>query len=263
MFCPCRVRWSRIELCGLSALSNWRCAIGDQQKKVGRVESKETLRRSRSELRALAAHLDRVREEERAKMARDVHDQLGQVLTALNMDLAWLVNRLPEESAEVREKAVSALASCDTSIEIVRNLARELRPSVLDTLGLDAAVEWAVSQFEKRSGVACELGLTGDVSAIDQGRAITVYRILQEALTNVARHAEAAHAEINLEEIDENLVLRIRDDGRGFVEGLQDGRQSLGLLGMRERAIAWSGEVTIQSAPREGTTVTLRMPVPQ
>ena len=229
-----------------------------------RKQAEETLRRSHADLRALAARLHHVREEERARMARDVHDQLGQALTGLKMDLSLLRRHLPKDSTALQEETGSMQAACDATIEMVRNVAQELRPSVLDSHGLAAAIEWEVWQFQGRSGIACELDIKAEVAGVDSNRAITVYRILQEALTNVVRHAQATQVQIELEQTNETLVLNIQDDGRGFIEGEEPGSRSLGIVGMRERAIAWGGEVTIQSvAPGKGTMVSLRMPLSQ
>lgn len=228
-----------------------------------RKQAEETLRRSHADLRALAARLHHVREEERAKMARDVHDQLGQALTGLKMDLSLLRRHLPKDSTALQEETGSMQAACDATIEMVRNVAQELRPSVLDSHGLAAAIEWEVRQFQERSGIACELDIKAEVAGVDSNRAITVYRILQEALTNVVRHAQATRVQIELEQTNETLVLHVQDDGGGFIEGEEPGSRSLGIVGMRERAIAWGGEVTIGSAPGKGTMVSLRMPLPQ
>ena len=211
-------------------------------------------------LRALSLEHVHVREEERRKLALDIHDKLGQMLTALRMDLSRLQRTPPDSQQALREAVAEMLDICDNTLSSARRLSQELRPSILDNLGLGAAIEGEARTFEKRSNIQCQVTLRTEEGVVDGDRAIVLFRILQEALTNVARHAEASRVRVELSEGDGTLELRVRDDGKGFVEG-RTGSHTLGLLGMRERATACGGGVTIQSAPNRGTTVTAWLPM--
>ena len=223
------------------------------------IESERLLRESSEQLRQLAAHLLCVREEERARISREVHDELGQSLTAVKMDLAWLEGRMPQ-NGEMLERIRATRKLADSIIQSIRRISTELRPAVLD-LGLAAAVEWQVQDFQARSGIQCEVRLlTDDVVAANAATAM--FRIFQETLTNVARHSQATRAEVVLQRRGDRLVLLIHDNGRGFDETDPALSKSLGLLGMRERAAILGGRVDIASAPGNGTTVTAWIPFP-
>jgi len=220
----------------------------------------EEVRRSREELRALAARLQSVREDERTRISREVHDELGQALTGLRLDLSWLRGRL-KDRPELAERVQSAVTRIDGTIDTVRRIATELRPSVLDHLGLVAAVEWQAQEFEKRTGITVRLELSSAHPAVDDARATTVFRILQESLTNVARHAGAGHVDIALALGPKAVTLRVSDDGRGISEAERTALRSLGLVGIRERAIACGGECTVEGRPGQGTIVFARIPL--
>jgi PAS domain S-box-containing protein len=231
-----------------------------------RKRSEKQLRDSREQLRALAAYLQSVREEERTHIAREVHDELGQTLTALKMDLAWLDKRMAEisDSGELEqfEAKISALPGrVDAIIATVRKIATELRPPVLDDLGLEAAIEWQIQEFEKRTGIKCRY--TGNSKHMELGpdRATAVFRIFQETLTNIVRHADATQVNIHLREEGDKLVLEVQDNGRGMTGRELSGSRSLGLLGMRERATMLDGEVNIIGRQGKGTTVGVRIPI--
>ena len=225
-----------------------------------RKRAEEELRRSREQLRALTAYLQSVREEERVKIAREIHDDLGQSLTALKMDLSWLKGRLSEDRS-LQQKAETMMDLIDSTIHTVRRIAAEARPAVLDNLGLTAAIEWQAQDFQKRTGIRCELKRTLNDLQLDQNIATTFFRIFQETLTNVARHAKATELEIGLEEKQNNLILEVKDNGRGITEEQVCGSNSLGILGMRERAFLLGGELQIRGVPGKGTTVTVRIPL--
>lgn len=232
-----------------------------------RVKTEEELRRSRQELRRLAAHLQSVREEEQARIAREIHDELGQSLTALKLDLAWVRRRVGAEAASehaaVLGERLDAMSDLvDTTLSAVRNLALELRPGVLDDLGLEAAVEWQVEEFCQRTGAVCEYHPDLSGCSIEAEVATATYRILQESLTNVARHSGADHVEVTLRCSSEGLWLEVRDNGQGFeMKGVRE-KSSLGLLTMYERARACGGQFDVRSVPGTGTTVSLRVPAP-
>ncbi|TAL09151.1 MAG: PAS domain S-box protein, partial [Nitrospirae bacterium] len=228
-----------------------------------RKQAEEELQQSRGQLRALATHLESVREEERARIAREVHDELGQAMTALNMDLAWLRKRLPKTGAlaPLREKTAGMAGLISDTIESVRRIVSELRPSALDQLGLEAAIEWQASEFEKRFGIACRLSWQAQDVALNEQLSTSLFRILQEALTNVARHADATSVIIRLEREAGGLRLDITDDGAGISEEVQANPRSFGIMGMRERALAFGGTLVVEGLAGKGTTVRVRVPL--
>jgi PAS domain S-box-containing protein len=233
------------------------CLIASDLSEMKRAE--QELRASGEQLRNLAAHLLSVREEERARISREVHDELGQSLTAVKMDLAWLAGRLPRRNGQMLKRIRSTRQLADSIIQSIRRISTELRPAVLD-LGLAEAVEWQVQEFQARSGIHCTVRLlTREVVASNASTAM--FRIFQETLTNVARHAKATRAEVVLQKQRNRLVLLIRDNGRGFDQADPTLSKSLGLLGMRERAAILGGRVDISSAPGKGTTVTAWIPL--
>jgi signal transduction histidine kinase len=217
-------------------------------------------RATRERLRDLAGYLETAREKERAIIAREIHDEFGQALTALKMDLAWLTKRLPTDSPPLLEKAEAMSELIDAIIHTVRRIATDLRPGVLDHLGLGAAIEWQAQEYSGRAGFDCELLLDDVEIALEPDLVTAVFRIFQETLTNVARHAEATEVRVELAQGPDELVLRVRDNGKGMTEDQASGSKSLGLLGMQERARFWGGDVTFQTAPGQGTTVTVRIP---
>jgi signal transduction histidine kinase len=234
------------------------CLIASDLSETKRAEKE--LRASSEQSRNLAAHLLSVREEERTRISREVHDELGQSLTAVKMDLAWLAGRLPQNNAPMLKRIHTTRQLADSLIQSIRRISTELRPAVLD-LGLAEAVEWQIQEFQSRSGIQCKIRLlTREVVASNASTAM--FRIFQETLTNIARHAKATRAEVVLQKQRDRLVLLIRDNGRGFDQADPVLSQSLGLMGMRERAIILGGQVNISSAPGKGTTVTAWIPFP-
>jgi signal transduction histidine kinase len=194
-------------------------------------------------------------EEERARLAREIHDELGQQLTALKMELAWMRKRLPTSPALLREKAESMGMALDAAIHTVGRISSELRPGLLDDLGLAAAMEWQAAEFAKRTGIACEVDISSDDMAIRRELATALFRVYQEALTNVARHANAASVRISLGADGDTVTLEVQDDGRGITEEQVRSPASCGILGMRERLRPWNGTVEIGGARDAGTTV--------
>jgi PAS domain S-box-containing protein len=222
--------------------------------------AEEALQKSRDQLRALAARVQSVREEERTRVAREIHDELGQALTAIKIDLSFLSHRLPEDQ---KQQSSSILRLVDETIHTVRRISTELRPPVLDAVGLVAAVEWAAGEFAARAGTKCQLELPQDDVGIDQERATAVFRIFQETLTNVARHAHATEVHVRLVEDHGNLTLEVRDNGDGVSQEQLASGSSLGILGMRERTLLLGGEFAITGALGAGTTVRVRIPKTQ
>lgn len=233
------------------------CDISERQ----RVST--ALQESRAQLRDFAGRLRQARESERAHIARRIHDELGQVLTALRLDIAWLETRLPKDQPPLREKCGAMAKVIEGTIGRVRTLAAELRPAVLDDLGLPAAIEWETQEFARRSGIACALQLPAELASLDADRATDLFRILQEALTNVARHAGARRVDVRLRVARGELFLHVDDDGRGITPAEAADPRSLGLLGMRERALLWDGAVDVQAGSAGGTCVTVRLPLPR
>jgi signal transduction histidine kinase len=222
-----------------------------------RKRAEEELQRSFDRLRGLATRLQSIREEERKRVARDIHDQLGQALTALKINLSSLIRDLP---ADKKQGSESVLNLIDQTIQSVRRISTELRPGILDDLGLVAAVEWAGEEFEARTRTKCRLDLPPKDISINQERATALFRILQETLTNVARHASATQVNIRLTQEEGRLILEIRDNGKGVSEEQLSAGGALGILGMRERALLLGGELIISGAPGQGTVVSVWIP---
>lgn len=229
-----------------------------------RKNDEEMLRRSNEELRELSARIEAIQEEERTSIARELHDELGQALTALRLDIAWLEKRVrakPMERARLVNRLRRMGTTVDSTIAEVRRISAELRPGMLDELGLAATVDWQVQEFTERTGVVCVLEGSIDESPVTGETATAVFRILQECLTNIARHAGASRVEVTLGRVGRDLVLRVLDDGRG-IEAYEARRpNALGLLGMRERCRSLSGELTIEGRSGHGTCVTVRIPL--
>ncbi len=219
----------------------------------------EAAREAREQLRDLASYLQEAREKERTRIAREIHDQLGQMMTALKIDLSWLLKRLPVDDPQARERAEAMEDVVHRAFDAVRRISSELRPGLLDDLGLAAAIEWQAEAFSERSGVDLQLHLDEAAETLNRELSTALFRILQEALTNVARHAEATEVRIDLRVEPEDVTLIVADNGRGALPEEITSSRSLGLLGMQERARALGGEVTVEGVPEQGTTVTARM----
>jgi PAS domain S-box-containing protein len=228
---------------------------------VGSMMDVTDRKRAESQLRSLAMRLDAVREEERTRIAREIHDQLGQALTALKMDLAWLGQKLPARGTTLRAKLHGMEGVIDQTMDAMHRIVAELRPGVLDDLGLPAAIRWLAADFQQRTHIRCAVSVTGAEPALDTGQATAVFRILQEALTNVARHARAKRVDIRFHVVPIALELVVADDGRGITADEAQNRRTLGILGIRERALSWRGEVTIHGEPGHGTTMRVFMPI--
>jgi PAS domain S-box-containing protein len=228
-----------------------------------RKQAQDIMQRQQDELRALSAQVLEAREEEKTRIARELHDELGQLLTALKMDLAWLRDRLAPGDPEFASKVEQMGALLDQTVGATRRISADLRPMMLDDLGLADAASWLVEEFARHAGLECrmEASVDLDLSGLDRAIANTVYRALQESLTNIARHAQAKRAWVVLAATDGELHLEIEDDGRGI--GPEDfaKARSLGLKGMRERVAYHGGAIEIARAPRGGTRIRLRVPL--
>ncbi|WDT69932.1 MAG: PAS domain S-box protein [Candidatus Manganitrophus sp.] len=233
-------------------------ALENQQKSV-----EKELRRSQEQLRNLSSRLHSMVEEERTRISREIHDELGQLLTILKMELSWLKKRLPKKETLLRDRTKSMAKLVDTTVQTLRKISTELRPGVLDDLGLTAAIEWQVQEFQSRTGMRCHFTVRPEEILLDPDRSTAVFRIFQETLTNIVRHANADEVVILLEKTEENLILEVKDNGRGITQSQITNSKSLGLLGIRERALLWGGTVQINGVPGKGTIITVQIPLHQ
>ncbi len=244
-----------------------RVANEELRKEIAERKQAEAELMIRSEqLRALSARLQSAREEEGTRIAREIHDELGSMLTALKWDLEKISRILStpinqSQLEALREKLRALIKLTDMSVSALRRIASELRPSVLDDLGLVAAIEWQAQQFQARTGVICDCDCSLEKVELNEEQSTAVFRIFQEALTNVLRHAQATRVDIKIKKDNGYFMLSISDNGKGMKDGEMSGTESLGLLGMRERAHLIGGEVSITSAEGQGTVVTLRVPI--
>ena len=228
---------------------------------TARVRAEKALSKSRDEIQSLALAASTAREQEKSRIARELHDELGQALTALKIDVGWLREHLGEPPLEVALKIDAMQSLLDGTVAAARRISSDLRPLMLDDLGLTAAAEWLVHNFTQRTGIPCELAMgRGDLDLPDP-YATTVFRVLQECLTNVAKHADATRVDVTLERDADEVFLTVRDDGRGFSPDAPRSPGSFGIIGLRERTYLVGGEVEIESAPDRGTKVALRVPL--
>ena len=227
---------------------------------VSALKQAETrLEESRLQLRALAARRDQAREDERKHIARELHDELGQTLTALRMNVSLLRVRFGAHNPALMDHARSMTELVDRNIQVVRNVASSLRPAALD-MGAASALEWLVEQFMRHTGVACALRVAPQAGALEDDCAMVVFRVVQESLTNIARHANASEVQVSLQCEAGAYLLEVRDDGCGF-EPQRTRQKTLGLVGMRERVLMLGGELSIVSTPACGTAVSVRIPL--
>jgi len=231
-----------------------------------RIWAQEALRESEAQLRALAARVQSAREEESIRIAREVHDELGQALTGLKIDLSWLGKKLIQPNAAyplpaLAEKAHGMMKVIGQTMQSVRRITTQLRPRLLDDLGLAAAIEWQTQEFQTRTGIHCKAVLEESSIAVLREQATAIFRIYQEILTNVARHANANRVSVLMKKNEREVILQVRDNGRGITKKEMTGTKSLGLLGMRERAVLFGGRVQIEGEKKKGTTVTIHIPL--
>jgi signal transduction histidine kinase len=232
-----------------------------RQEVTERKRAEENIKRSREKLRNLSAHLESVREDERMRIAREIHDELGQLLTALQTDLSYLIIKLPNgnELLIKRTKKMSKLV--EKSIQTVQRISSDLRPPILDELGIVPAIEWHAEEFQTRMGIRCKVCFNTEDIVMDKDRSTVIYRIFQEALTNVARHANATMVNTSVKKRDGKLTLKIRDNGKGISEEELSSMKSFGIIGIRERACFVGGEAKIEGIKGKGTTITVKIPL--
>jgi PAS domain S-box-containing protein len=238
----------------IEGLANYVAVLAERKR------AEEELRTSREQLRELSRWTQSAVEEERKRIAREIHDRLGQELSLLQLELGLLQDRLPKGEKDLRTQAKSMTRLIDSAIRSVQKISTDLRPTLLDNLGLGAAVDWAVREFQKHTGIRCRVFLDPPDLKLDQERSTAFFRILQEALTNILRHARATRVEVLLEKREEAVVLKIRDNGRGIpLHRIRDSK-SVGLTGMRERVHPWGGSVAINGRQARGTEVVVTIP---
>jgi signal transduction histidine kinase len=226
-----------------------------------RKRTEEQFKASLEQFRSLAARLQSVREEERTSIAREIHDELGQSCTVIKMDLAMIGRKASKSQTQLRAKVKSAIQVVDEMIGTLRRIASDLRPRTLDDLGLNAALEWQAQEFESRTGIRCVVTLLQEPLALDADLSTAIFRIFQESLTNVARHAHATRVDARLERDAGCILFQVHDNGTGFDPEEVKSRKSLGLVGMQERAFLLNGALRIEGIPGAGTTLTLRIPL--
>ena len=220
----------------------------------------EALRQSQATLRELAAYQERIREDERKRIAREIHDELGQNLLALRLDIAALHARAGTRHPRLQERSAAALDYIDTTMKSIRSIMNNLRPPVLD-LGLQAAIEWQVEQFERRSGVVCEVAMNDDGQQVPEMHATAVFRILQESLNNIGRHARATFVRIEVYIDTSQLTMSIKDNGVGMYPDDRRKAHRFGLIGIEERITMLGGALTIDSVPGQGTVLHMTIPL--
>lgn len=235
--------------------------VDDRHLFIGTVHDVSKHKQNEDALRELSSHQELIREEERTRIAREIHDELGSFLTALKMDLSWLAKQLPTALSTCREKTQVMTQHVDDAIQTVRKIMTDLRPSILDHLGLLAAIDWHIEEFREQTGIECTLTLPEDPVEIDEKRSTAVFRIMQEALTNIVLHAIATWASIDISVSDGVLLMRIADNGCGMTPAQMNKSGRYGIQGMHERARYFGGELTLDCRPGQGTLLSLRMPL--
>ena len=226
-----------------------------------RKQAEEKLRRTSKLLRELATHLQSVREEERTMIAQEIHDELGQVLTALKIQISLLANKLNNDQEPLKQKINSLSEMIDDSVESVQKISAKLRPGILDELGLIAAIEWQTEEFEKLTNIKCSLVLPKEELVLEKDKSTAIFRIFQEALTNIARHSKATKTQISLLNHQSNIFLEIQDNGKGITQDQIKDFKSLGIHGMEERAMVFGGQVYIEGIAGKGARVKVEIPI--
>ncbi|MBI5022075.1 MAG: sensor histidine kinase [Ignavibacteriales bacterium] len=241
--------------------------INSQREKVRILEESERqLKESYDKVRQFAVHLQSVREEERTRIAREIHDELGQLLTVMKMDIALLSKKIKSQNenrfaCEAIKSLQTMSGLADSTIQSVRRIATQLRPEILDELGLREAIEWETGLFQERTKILTNFSSSKEFISLDPERATALFRIFQETLTNIARHSQATQIDVTIDLFDSELILLVSDNGKGITQVEATGSRSLGLLGMRERAQVFGGSVDITGIPGKGTMVKVRVPL--
>lgn len=236
---------------------------GNLEKTVGTVIDMTNQHKYQEELRQLSSHIQEVQEEERGRIAREIHDALGQRLTSITMDLEFLKSKLNKDSSkEIKERLTALMILTDETIKLTRKISQELRPSILDDLGLISAIDWLKEQYNQRTDIHFTLDMPKKDINIKEEYATAVFRITQEALTNIVRHAEARNVEIKVEILNSSISLKVQDDGKGIIKNNKiEKDKTFGVFGMKERAAMLGGEMKIDSQPNKGTTINVSLPI--
>jgi signal transduction histidine kinase len=224
-------------------------------------QAKEALKRSREQLRNLATYLQDVREQERTRIAREIHDDFGQSLTILKLDLSWIKKQMIQKYPKIHNKIDSMFDVIDTSLQTLHTVSSELRPVILDDFGLESAIEWQAEEFKNRTGVRCRIDSHIADLELNKEQSTALFRIFQEILTNIMRHSGATEVDVRLEMNEDILTLEVADNGRGITDAEINDSRSFGLLGIRERLYPWNGQVDFIGHPHKGTRVIVRVPV--
>ncbi len=230
--------------------------VRERTSELAKVQSE--LMQNQESLRNLYMNLQYVREEERANIAREIHDEIGQIMAVIKIDIAWLNSKYSDDEV-ILKKTAATLNHIEASIKSVKKICTELRPGIPDMLGISAAIKWQAGEFQNRTGVPCEVAVQDDIK-LDRDRTMAIFRIFQEALTNIHHHANASRVMVNLTEEDGKVILEVSDNGKGIAEEEILGSNSFGLLGMRERVYPWGGNVQVSSGPNKGTKITVTVP---
>jgi len=241
------------------ALNRANMDLINQSKELKR--SNEELEKSRQKFRNLSAHLQDLREAERKYIAAELHDELGGLFTAIKMELSLMTSNTPGNQEKLRRAGESLVKLADTGIETVRRISMELRPEILDHLGLISAIQWYMSEFQKRARIRCKCLLSKEDIQMNKNRTTAVFRILQEAMTNVARHSEATKVTVEVKKDEDTMIMKIEDNGKGINEEKINDPFSFGLLGMQERTLYLGGELKISGTPNKGTRVMATIPI--
>jgi signal transduction histidine kinase len=236
-------------------------ALNQHLLKEIQIRKEKAMGKFKEELSHLSEHLQRSREIERTHIAREVHDELGQSLSALKIDVMCLVESLPESHGFLRDQAKAMAEKIDGAIQAVRRICSELRPPILEHFGLPVAVEWHLEDFQKRSGIRCITEIDPEVSKIEKELATILFRIFQEAMTNILRHARATTIKVVLKNEAHHLVLKVMDNGRGISKEEISSPRSFGIIGIRERVRFWGGQSAFVGIPNKGTTMTISIPL--
>ena len=228
---------------------------------TARSQDHNKLSNSREQLRNLALRIQNIREEERTIIAREIHDELGQLLTVLKIQLSLISKKLTRNQADIQDRIKSSLRYIDQAVHFIQKITTQLRPGILDELGLKPAIEWQAREFEQQTGIRCNCTLTKGHIDLNPEHSTALFRITQEALTNVARHSYAKRVSIYLTRKDEKLILEVTDNGRGINNYQINSPDSLGLLGIRERAMVFGGKVSINGVAGQGTNLKVEWPL--
>jgi PAS domain S-box-containing protein len=231
-----------------------------------RKQAEEQVNKSLNQMRQLSARLQSIREEESTRIAREIHDELGQTLTGIKMDISFLEEIISEklnlkDNPVLVEKINSISNLTDSAVQTIRKITTELRPAILDSMGLSAAIEWQTEEFQHRTGIICRYINTAANYELDKQSSTAIFRIIQESLTNIIRHAKAKDVQIKVIKENKNIIFEISDNGTGFTEDEAHKLNSFGILGMKERAMLIGGEFEIHGNPNKGTTVRVRIPL--